>query len=321
MRGLMLLSLVVVAGACATGKPAAVATLTEGEAKLAVPGGNIWYKVTGAGTALPVVLLHGGPGFSSFYLKALEALGDDRQVIRYDQLGSGKSDRITDTTMFTFGHFIAELDSLRSALGLAKWHVAGHSWGSMLALEYYRAHPDRVASLTLQSTVVDVPAFAARAKELLRTLPDSLQQAVIKSEAAGKFDDPGYQAAMNAFYGLYVWRRPVQADLDSTFATVNQGIYTYMQGPSEFTITGTFKDYNARSFLRQVTVPTLFTAGEFDEVGPALVRGYADSVTGAHYALISGAAHITMWDAPAENLRVVREFLRAADSSAAGKKP
>ena len=67
-------------------------TLGEGEAMLPVRGGRIWYRKSGAGTGTPMVLLHGGPGAGSFYLKPFEALGDDRVVIRYDQLGAGKSE-------------------------------------------------------------------------------------------------------------------------------------------------------------------------------------------------------------------------------------
>lgn len=315
MRGPVLALIAFTATACATADEPNP-RLTPGEYQLAVPGGNIWYKVTGTGMGTPVILVHGGPGFSSFYLKSLEELGDDRPVIRYDQLGGGKSDRISDTTMFTFEHFVAELDSLRAHLGLDKVHVLGHSWGTMLGIEYYRAHAAHVASLTFGSAVFDVPAYAAHAKELLKTLPDSTQRAITESEAAGTFDSPAYQNAINQFYALYVWRRPIQADLDSTFATVNQAIYMYMQGPSEFTITGTFKDYNVTSFLPQITVPTLFTVGGFDEVGPEIIKSFADKVPGARYAVMPGAAHVTSWDAPAEMNAAVRSFLRSADSVA-----
>lgn len=289
--------------------------LVAGEYSLAVPGGKIWYKVSGTGTGTPVILLHGGPGFSSFYLKSLEDLGDDRIVIRYDQLGGGKSDRISDTTMFTFAHFVNELDSLRAYLGLEKVHVLGHSWGTMLGIEYYRAHATHVASLTFGSAVFDVPAYGARAKALLKTLPDSTQRAIARAEAAGDFDSPAYQNAIAQFYALYVWRRPVAADLDSTLATVNQAIYMYMQGPSEFTITGTFKDYDVTPFLPQIAVPTLFTVGEFDEVGPALIKRFADKVPGARYAVMPGAAHVTTWDARDAMTKAVRDFLRSADST------
>lgn len=292
------------------------ASLPDGEGRLAVHGGSIWYKISGVGGGFPVVLLHGGPGFSSYYLKPFEDLSDDRQVIRYDQLGGGKSDKISDTAIFTIAHFIRELDSLRSHFGVDRWHVLGHSWGTILALEYYRAHPGRVISLTFESPVFDIPAYERRAKELLATLPDSMQAAVRLAESNGKYDDPGYQNAMNEFYARYTWRHPVQADLDSTFASVNEAMYNYMQGPSEFTLTGTLKHYNVRSFLPQIAVPTLFTAGEFDEVGPELVKSFAAAVPGARYVAFKGAAHLTPWDAHTENVKIVREFLHFADSLA-----
>jgi proline iminopeptidase len=283
------------------------------ENRLAVPGGNIWFRVVGSGPGTPVILLHGGPGYSSFYMKALEAIGADRAVVRYDQLGGGKSDRISDTTMFNIPHFVAELDSLRSALGYDKVNLVGHSWGTILAVEYYRMHPEHVVSLTLESPALDIPAWERHARELVTTLPDSMQRAIRLAEASGKFDAPGYQAAINEFYGRYVWRHPVQADLDSTFATVNADIYGYMQGPSEFTITGTLKQYDAKAFLPSIKVPMLYTVGEFDEANPPTVRHFAALTPGAEVTVIPGAAHITMWDAPEENVRVVREFLRRVD--------
>ena len=80
------------------GAAIAAPALASGENRLTVPDGNIWYKISGTGSGAPVILLHGGPGFSSVYMKSLEALGDDRPVVRYDQLGSGKSDRMSDTS-------------------------------------------------------------------------------------------------------------------------------------------------------------------------------------------------------------------------------
>jgi proline iminopeptidase len=293
----------------------APAPLPAGEAYLAVPGGRIWYKVSGAGAGTPVILLHGGPGYSSFYLKAFEELGDDRSVVRYDQLGGGKSDRIADTTLFTIDHFVRELDSLRARLGYAKVHLLGHSWGTILAIEYYRVHPGHVASLTLASAALDIPTWERNAKRLVGTLPDSSRRAIRIREAEGKFDAPDYQAALGEFYGRYVWRHPVEADLDSLMKTVNERIYNYMQGPSEFTITGTLKHYDGTALLRRVKVPTLFTVGEFDEADPATIRRFARMTPGARVVVFRGAAHLTPWDARQESIRTERAFLSAADSA------
>jgi proline iminopeptidase len=286
-----------------------------GEGRLAVQGGTIWYRVSGVSDGTPIFLLHGGPGMSSFYMKSLEALGDERPVVRYDQLGGGKSDRISDTALFTIAHFVSELDSLRAHLGYERMHLLGHSWGTILAVEYYRAHPEHVASLTLESAALDIPAWVQNAHRLVRTLPESAQRTIAVREAAGQFDAPDYQAAVNEFYGRYVWRHPVMADLDSTMSTINEAIYGYMQGPSEFTITGTLKDYDATPFLPQVRVPTFYTVGEFDEADTTTVKRFASLTPGAQVAVLAGAAHITPWDAPEENVRVVREFLHQADGA------
>jgi proline iminopeptidase len=298
---------------------AAAPALPAGEALLPVPGGRIWYRKSGTGTGTPVILLHGGPGLNSYYLKPLEALGSDRPVIRYDQLGGGKSDKIGDTTMFTIPHFVAELDSLRSALGFAKVHILGHSWGTILAYEYYKAHPDRVASIVFGSACLDIPAYEKRAKSLIGTLSDSAQKAIKTAEAAKKFTDSSYQNAINEFYGKYVFLRPVPADLDSSFAGFNTDIYNYMQGPSEFTITGTLKTYDVKSQLASLKVPTLWTVGSVDEVGPDLVRGFAKATPGSHFEIIPNSAHITTWDNPDVMVRVVREFLLKADAPNATK--
>jgi proline iminopeptidase len=295
--------------------PPAAPVLGAGESMLAVPDGKIWYKKTGTGTGTPIILAHGGPGFSSFYLKSLEAIGDDRPVIRYDQLGGGKSGPMTDTSLMTIAHFVRELDSLRSSLGYDKIHVLGHSWGTILAYEYYRAHPEHVASIVFGSACLDFPAYEARARSLVATLSDSAQKAIKDGEAAKKYDAPSFQHAMEEFYGKYVYMRPVKADLDSLFQTANQAVYNYMQGPSEFTITGTLKKYDVTSQLGAIKVPVLYTAGEFDEVGPDVVRGFAKKTPGSRFELIPNSAHITTWDNPDVMVKVVRDFLRSADST------
>jgi proline iminopeptidase len=215
--------------------------------------------------------------------------------------------------MFTIDHFVRELDSLRSALGYDRVHLVGHSWGTILGLEYYRAHPGHVSSLTLASPAIDMPAWERNTRRLVKTLSDSAQRAIAAGEVEKKFDTPAYQHALEEFYGRYVWLRPVEADLDSTFQTVNEGIYGYMQGPSEFTITGTLRQYDGTPFLKHVKVPILFTVGEFDEADPATVRRFASMTPGARVEIIPDAAHITTWDNPGAMLKVVRDFLQSVD--------
>ena len=284
---------------------------------LDVDGGRIWYKKTGTGSGTPVVLLHGGPGAASYYLKPLETLGDERPVVRYDQLGAGHSDQATDTSRFTIAHYVAELDSLRSALGIEKMHVLGHSWGSILGFEYYRAHPNRVASLVLASPALSGPAWVKYTRALLQNLSAENQKAIAERETTGDYDAPDYQAAVAEYNRKYVVLRPDEADMDSTTKTMGQATYLHMWGPSEFTLTGPLRAYDASRQLRRVKVPTLYTVGEFDEAGPDNVKQFAKLTPGARVEIIPDAAHVTTWDNPSEMLRVVRGFLRGVDSTAA----
>ena len=291
----------------------ATAALGPGEGLLPVRGGRIWYRVSGTGKGTPMVLLHGGPGAGSYYLKPFEDIGDDRPVIRYDQLGAGKSDRLTDTTLMRIPRFVEELDSLRRALRIEKWFVTGHSWGTVLALEYYKAHPEHVAGIVFGGSVFDWRAYARETGAWTKQMTDSSQRAIAAWKQGGSPDVPGFKAAMDEFYAKFVWRRPVKADLDSTTAGFGNEQYTYMQGAYEFVVTGTLKNYDARADLPKIKVPVLSTTGEFDEVGPKTVEAHATLIPGARFVLYKDAGHVTSWDARDANVRDVRAFLRSVD--------
>ena len=318
LRLSVLAVLALTAAACSADKKPET-TLPVGEHMLAVPGGSIWYKQSGAGTGTPVILLHGGPGYNSYYMKPFELVADDRVVIRYDQLGGGKSGKTTDTAIFNIAHFVRELDSLRTALGYDKVALLGHSWGTILAHEYYQAHPNHVASIIFASPALDIPTWERNAKRLVKTLSAPAQAAIAKAEASGKFDDSSYVKANDEFFGKFVMLRPDRANLDSTFAGLNEAIYQYMQGPSEYTITGTLKRYNSTGALSRIKVPVLFMVGSNDEADPATVRRHADMTPGARYVVIDSAAHIFTWDNPVQGVREVRAFLRSADSASQAK--
>ena len=83
-----------------------------------VTGGRIWYQIVGNGQGTPVIMLHGGPGFTHFSMLPLSALGEERPVVFYDQLGSGLSDRPSDPSLWRIERFVEELSTLRTALGL-----------------------------------------------------------------------------------------------------------------------------------------------------------------------------------------------------------
>src|SRR5262249_34986039 len=109
-------------------------------------------------------------------------------------------------------------------------------------------------------------------------------------------------------------RNPWPADVESTLAQLGQTVYMAMCGPSEFTITGSLKTYDRTDRLREIKVPTLFTAGRYDEAAPATVEYYSSLMPGSRVEICENSAHITMEDEPERYNQVVRDFLREVDS-------
>jgi proline iminopeptidase len=304
IRFLSLLCALALCARCTTHKRA-------DEGFIRVEGGRIWYHRVGSGSGTPLVLLHGGPGSCSYYLKPLLALSVDRPVIIYDQLGCGKSDRPTDTTLFTVGRYVRELQTLRDSLGLPEIHLLGHSWGAMLAEAYMATHPKGVRSLILSSPLVTTAQWEHDADSLLRALPDSMRDAIARHEADHTTSSPEYVSATKAYYGLYLSRTHSSptADNDSSSAGFGRQVYEYMWGPSEFSSTGTLKTFDATPWLREVRVPTLFISGEFDEATPASTRNFSRLVPGADFVMIPGSGHMTTRDNPDALRSEIRAFL------------
>ena len=286
--------------------------LKPGEGYINVTGGKVWYKIVGSGDKTPLLLLHGGPGVPSYYLNPMASLSDERPVIFIDQLGCGRSDRITDTSLMTIESYVNQLKQIHDALGLKDYYLFGHSWGTILAVEYYFAHPEGLKALILSGPALDIPRWSKDADTLIATLPDTIQTAIRENEKNGTYDSPQYGQAVDYYYKLYLARKqPWSSDLDSAFSKIGENVYMHMDGPSEFTLTGNLRDYDATGKLGKIDVPTLFIGGEFDEARPSTVKYYASLVPNSKVEIIPDAGHLSMQDNPEYNNEIIGEFLNA----------
>jgi proline iminopeptidase len=284
------------------------------EGFIEVKGGKIWYRIDGEGDKIPVLLLHGGPGSSSFYLEPLKELSQDRPVIFLDQLGCGRSTRITDTTLMTIEQNVEQLEQVRKALKLDKFYLYGHSWGTMLGMDYYVKYPKGIQGLIFSSPLFSTKIWTDDADTLIKTLPEATQKAIRESERQKKYENEAYKEAMNVYYKAYVRRSDKSKSQQDTAAKFfGENVYNFMWGPSEFTATGNLLNYNRLKDLPKITVPTLLTAGEYDEARPSSVRYYTSLIPGAQFKEIPQAAHSTMMDNPKDYIRVLREFLKKMD--------
>lgn len=285
------------------------------EGLVAVRGGNVWYKVVGSEEGVPLVTVHGGPGVPHDYLEPLEGLADARPVVFYDQLGAGRSDRSDDVSLWRNDRFVDELERLVDALQLRRLHLFGHSWGSIIAAEYALRRQASLTSLILASPVLSVPRYAAGAVALRASLPGDVRDVLDSHEAAGTTESEEYQAATMQFYARYICRLDPWPDaLMRSFTGLNPVIYNTMQGPNEFVITGIHKDYDSTARLPEITVPTLFTCGRYDEVRAENVAWQRSLLPGSELAIFERSAHMPHLEETAEYLAVIRDFLHRAES-------
>ena len=279
-----------------------------------VTGGKVWYQVTGDGPRTPLLTLHGGPGAGHDYLKPLTALADQRPVVLYDQLGCCRSDKPEDPRLWHIERFCDEIDALRRHLGLGKVILYGHSWGGWLALEYMARRGPRapVEALVLASTSASIAQFVAGARRLLAAMPGDLDAQRRRLEAAGQMGSPAYAALVDRFYDAHLVHfdaapPPYAAMGPSNLETSRT--YPAMNGPNEFTVTGTLKGWDRHAQLKHIHVPTLVLTSQWDEVSLDCHETLHRGIRGSKLVVIPGARHLAMLEKPAVYVRVLRDFL------------
>jgi len=276
-----------------------------------VPGGRVWYKIVGEQhDATPLLCLHGGPGFTHNYLEALEGLADRRPVIFYDQLGCGNSDRPGDPALWTVDRFVEELAQVRAALHLDDLHLFGSSWGGMLAMQYVLDRRPALRSLILCGSPASMPRWVADCAELLAQQPQDVQATIREHEESGFTACPEYQAAILGFYREHVCRLDPWPDgLERSFEQAGYDVYNTMNGPSEFTVTGTLRTWDIMDRLGEIYVPTLLVGGRYDECRPSHLTEMRRRIRGSQLAIIEEASHLCFAEQPAEFMRILNSFL------------
>ena len=289
------------------------------EGYVAVEGGNIWYKIVAKEKkGIPLLILHGGPGGRSCsMIPGFSLLATDRPIIFYDQLGSGNSDRPTDTTLWKTKRFVNEIDHLRSALNLDELHILGHSCGSTFLIEYLiTKKPKGIKSVIFSSPMISAADWIADAKLLLSQLPTGIKDTINKYELLKNYSAPAYIAATDSFYARHLLRKqwPYKSAACENTGSANDTIYNYMWGPTEFNATGTLVNFDRTSDLDKIKEPILFVTGEFDEARPETMFKYQKLSKHSVVEIIENAAHITMIDQPEKLAQVIKKFLKSVES-------
>lgn len=260
-----------------------------------------WYRITGDlhSPDTPLVILHGGPGCTHDYVDSFKDIASTgRAVIHYDQLGNGKSTHLREVKrdFWTVDLFLSELDNLLEHLGIENnYALLGQSWGGMLASEHAVRQPEGLKALIIANSPADMHTWVSEANRLREDLPAEVQAALLKHEKAETLKDPEYLKASRVFYDRHVCRiTPWPEEVKRTFDAIDADptVYHAMNGPTEFHVIGTMKDWTIVNRLKLISVPALLISGKYDEATPLVVKPYVDNVPDISWSVFEESSHM-----------------------------
>ncbi|MDB5154423.1 MAG: alpha/beta fold hydrolase [Mucilaginibacter sp.] len=303
------------------GKDTSYVIKTGGAKMIKVDGKyNVWTKKIGDGK-IKVLLLHGGPGFSHDYFECFEDFlpKEGIEFYYYDQLGCGNSDKPNDTTLWNIPRYVEEVEQVRKGLGLENFYLLGHSWGSMLAMEYLQKYQSHVKAAVLSNMTAGIKSYISYTATLKnkffsaseRTTYDSLYK-------MGKYDSPQFQELlMSKLYTHVICQLPVDKwpePLMRAFNKANEHIYIQMQGVDEFHVSGNFRNWEMWDNLHNITVPTLVIGGMNDEMNPVDMKREGKLIPNSRTYLCPNGSHMSMYDDQQNYFTNLIKFLKDVDN-------
>jgi proline iminopeptidase len=288
---------------------------TAGIRMVPVVGGKykVWTKKLGSGS-LKVLLLHGGPGFGHEYLEAFESFLPQAgiEMYYYDQLGCTNSDQPDDMSLWTLARYTQEVEEVRRALGLEHFVLFGHSWGGILAIEYALNYQQHLRGLVISDMTAGIRSYLKRTAWIKRQLPPDILARLTALESKEDYDSPEYQRIMmEDLYPKMICRiQPWPEPVTRAFRHANDRIYNFMQGKSEFLVTGNLKGWERWDRLHEINVKALTIGARYDEMDPEDMSKMAKLMINGSYAYCPNGSHLAMWDDQAVYFDQLLNFLR-----------
>ncbi|MBS1621444.1 MAG: proline iminopeptidase-family hydrolase [Bacteroidetes bacterium] len=282
---------------------------------------KVWTKRFGNNPKIKVLLLHGGPAAGHEYMECFESFfpNEGFEFYEYDQLGAPYSDQPKDSSLWTIPRFVDEVEQVRKAIGAdsTNFYVLGNSWGGILGMEYALKYQGNLKGLIVANMVASAPEYGKYAEEVLsKTMDPKILNEIKSIEAKGDFGNPRYmELLMPNFYKQHICRLAEWPDaINRTFAhlggmEVPSQIYTIMQGPSEFGISGRLANWDIKNRLKEIRIPTLMVGAKFDTMDPKAMEEQSKMVQKGRYLYCPNGSHMSMWDDQKVFMDGVIEFI------------
>ena len=268
------------------------------------PVGNfkVWTKRFGNNPKIKILLLHGGPAMTHEYMECFETFfqREGFEFYEYDQLGSYYSDQPKNDSLWTIDRFVDEVEQVRKAIGadVNNFYVLGNSWGGILAMEYALKYQKNLKGLLVGNMVASAPEYGKYSDILGKQMKPEVLAEIRELERKKDFSNPRYMELLTPnFYHEHLCRLKVWPDaVERSFKHVNSEIYTLMQGPSEFGISGRLANWDIKDQLKNITVPTLMIGAKYDTMDPKAMEAQSKMVKNGHYLYCPNGSHLAMWD-------------------------
>jgi proline iminopeptidase len=282
---------------------------------------KVWTKRFGNNPKIKVLLLHGGPAMTHEYMECFETFFQRQgfEFYEYDQLGSYYSDQPKDNSLWTTERFVDEVEQVRQAIGAdsSNFYVLGNSWGGILAMEYALKYQKHLKGLLIANMVASAPEYGKYADDVLakQMKPDMLTE-VRAIEAKKDFANPRYmELLIPNFYHEHICRLAEWPDaLNRSIKHANGEVYTLMQGPSEFGISGRLAKWDIKNRLHEITVPTLMVGAKHDTMDPKAMEEQSKLVKKGRYLYCPNGSHLSMWDDQQVFMNGVIKFINDVDA-------
>ena len=264
---------------------------------------NVWTKRFGNNPKIKILLLHGGPAMTHEYMECFETFfqREGFEFYEYDQLGSYYSDQPKDTTLWKTERFVEEVEQVRKAIGAdqSNFYIVGNSWGGILGMEYALKYQKNMKALLVSNMVASAPEYGKYAQEVLaKQMDPKILDEIRAIEAKKDFANPRYmELLIPNFYHEHICRLTNWPDaLNRSFKHANNAIYTQMQGPSEFGISGLLANWDIKNRLKEIYIPTLMIGAKYDTMDPKAMEEQSKMVQHGEYLYCPNGSHLAMWD-------------------------
>jgi len=289
--------------------PSTTSTIEEGF--LEVNGTSLFYKVMGSGD--PIVVLHGGPGFDHRqFLPYIWQLADHHKVILFDQRGTGLSSGPVDADSISIDSFVADIEGIRTAFGIDRMNLLGHSWGGILAMYYGTRYPEHLKSLILCSTAASVDSFAEMraAYEASRSPEDAqLLEQLYRSDEFTKGDPLAWERFWRVYFKPYFKDQSLAANLDLQFTANTITNCNAVAG----LMMASIGQFDLHQSLKAITCPTLVIHGDADPMPLKYAERIHQSIAGSELVVVKGAGHWLFVDGTEAFTSSILDFLDTAD--------